>query len=103
MARVARKVDDRSLLVILGRLFKASVVLPGGVVSRTEEGVPQGGPLSPLVSNVVLDELDQELARRGHRFTRYADDIAVFVRSERAGERVMESLTCSSRPECGRR
>ena len=93
MARVSREIDDRGLLVLLGRLLKASVLLPDGVVTRTDEGVPQGGPLSPLLSNIVLDELDQELCRRGHRFTRYADDVAIFVRSERAGERVLQSLT----------
>jgi RNA-directed DNA polymerase len=63
-----------------------------GLVSPTEEGTPQGGPLSPLLSNLVLDELDRELERRGHRFVRYADDANVYVRSERAGQRVMESL-----------
>ncbi len=93
MARVARKVQDHRLLALLGRLLKATVVMPEGLLVRTEEGVPQGGPLSPLLSNVVLDELDRELDRRGHRFVRYADDVAIFVRSERAGERVMNSVT----------
>jgi hypothetical protein len=74
-------------------MLKAKVVLPDGVVIDSEQGVPQGGPLSPLLSNIVLDELDQELARRGHRFVRYADDAKVYVRSERAGQRVMASLT----------
>ena len=74
-------------------MLKAKVVLPDGVVIDSEQGVPQGGPLSPLLSNVVLDEFDQELARRGHRFVRYADDAKVYVRSERAGQRVMVSLT----------
>jgi RNA-directed DNA polymerase len=68
-------------------------MLEGGLVSPTEEGTPQGGPLSPLVSNLVLDELDKELERRGHRFVRYADDSNIYVRSLRAGERVMESIT----------
>ena len=93
MARVARQVPDRDLLVVLGRLLKAAVLLPDGLLCRTEEGVPQGGPLSPLLSNIVLDELDKELDRRGHRFVRYADDVAIFVRSERAGARVMQSVT----------
>lgn len=93
MARLAERVSDRRLLVLIGRMLKARVVLPDGVVIDIEEGVPQGSPLSPLLSNVVLDELDSELARRGHRFVRYADDANVYVRSERAGLRVMTSLT----------
>jgi group II intron reverse transcriptase/maturase len=93
MARLARRVEDRRLLVLIGQMLKAGVVLPDGVVVTTDEGVPQGGPLSPLLSNVVLDELDDELARRGHRFVRYADDVNIFVRSERAGQRVMASVT----------
>jgi RNA-directed DNA polymerase len=93
MARLAQRVDDRRLLVLIGRLLKAKVVMPDGVKVSTEEGVPQGGPLSPLLSNIVLDELDWELDRRGHCFVRYADDSNVYVRSERAGRRVMASLT----------
>ena len=92
-ARLAERVGDRRLLGLIGRMLKAKVVLPDGVVISTEQGVPQGGPLSPLLSNVVLDELDSELDRRGHRFVRYADDAKVYVRSERAGQRVMASLT----------
>jgi RNA-directed DNA polymerase len=92
-AKLAERVGDRRLLVLIGRMLKAKVVLPDGVVIDTEQGVPQGGPLSPLLSNIVLDELDQELDRRGHRFARYADDAKVYVRSERAGQRVMASLT----------
>jgi RNA-directed DNA polymerase len=92
MARLAQRVGDRRLLVLIGRMLKARVVLPDGVVIGIDEGVPQGSPLSPLLSNIVLDELDTELARRGHRFVRYADDANVYVRSERAGRRVMASL-----------
>jgi len=92
-ARLAQRVGDERLLVLIGRMLKAKVVMPNGVRVATEEGVPQGGPLSPLLSNIVLDELDRELSRRGHRFVRYADDCNVYVRSERAGQRVMASLT----------
>ncbi len=92
MAKLAQRVGDRRLLFLIGRLLKAKVVLPDGVVVANEQGVPQGSPLSPLLSNIVLDELDQELARRGHRFVRYADDGKVYVRSEQAGVRVMASL-----------
>lgn len=93
MARLSERVSDRSLLALIGRMLHARVVMPDGVVVTNEEGVPQGGPLSPLLSNVVLDELDHELARRGLRFVRYADDCNIFVRSERAGQRVMASIT----------
>ena len=92
MARLAKRVSDRRLLVLIGKMLKAKVVMPDGVVVSTDEGVPQGGPLSPLLSNIVLDELDQELERRGHRFVRYADDCNIYVRSERAGRRVMASV-----------
>ncbi len=93
MAKLAERVSDRRLLVLIGRMLRAKVVLPDGVVIDSEQGVPQGGPLSPLLSNIVLDELDRELDRRGHRFVRYADDANVYVSSERAGQRVMVSLT----------
>jgi len=93
MGRLAQRLDDKRLLALIGRMLKAKVVMPDGVKVSTEEGVPQGGPLSPLLSNIVLSELDEELARRGHRFVRYADDCNIYVRSERAGQRVMASVT----------
>jgi RNA-directed DNA polymerase len=92
MSKLALRVGDKAVLVLIGRMLKANVVLPDGVLVSNDEGVPQGGPLSPLLSNIVLDELDRELERRGHRFVRYADDCNVYVRSERAGQRVMASL-----------
>jgi RNA-directed DNA polymerase len=93
MARLSQRVDNHALLKLIGKMLKAKVVMPDGVLVNTEEGVPQGDPLSPLLSNIVLDELDQELGRRGHRFVRYADDSNIYVRSERAGQRVMASVT----------
>lgn len=93
MARLAERVVDRRVLVLIGQMLRAKVVMPEGVKVSTEQGVPQGGPLSPLLSNIVLDELDRELEQRGHRFVRYADDCNIYVRSERAGRRVMASLT----------
>jgi len=92
LSRLEQKVKDRRLIVLIRRMLKAKVVLPDGVVVRTQEGTPQGGPLSPLLSNIVLDELDRELERRGHRFVRYADDGNIYVRSQRSGERVMVSV-----------
>jgi group II intron reverse transcriptase/maturase len=93
MARLSQHVSDGRVLKLIGKMLKANVVMPDGVVVSTEEGVPQGGPLSPLLSNIVLDELDRELSQRGHRFVRYADDCNIYVRSERAGQRVMASVT----------
>ena len=93
LARLAQKVKEDRLLELIRRMLKAKVVMPEGVVVNTEEGVPQGGPLSPLLSNVVLDEFDQELGQRGHRFVRYADDMNIYARSRRAAERVMASVT----------
>jgi RNA-directed DNA polymerase len=90
--RLAQRVSDGRILKLVQRMLKAKVVLPDGTRITTEEGAPQGGPLSPILSNIVLDELDWELARRGLRFVRYADDFSVFVRSERAGRRVMDSI-----------
>jgi RNA-directed DNA polymerase len=92
MRRIARRVDDKRLLKLI-RAFLNAGVMENGLVSPSVEGTPQGGPLSPLLSNLVLDELDRELERRGHRFVRYADDCNIYVRSERAGQRVMESVT----------
>jgi RNA-directed DNA polymerase len=91
MSRVARKVNDHQVLRLIRRYLQAGM-MDGGLVSPRNEGTPQGGPLSPLLSNILLDELDKELERRGHRFARYADDCNVYVRSEAAGERVMASL-----------
>ena len=91
MASVAKRVEDKRLLKLI-RAFLNAGVMENGLVSPTDEGTPQGGPLSPLLSNLVLDELDQELEKRGHRFVRYADDCNIYVQSERAGQRVMESV-----------
>ena len=93
MAAVAKRVQDKRLLKLI-RAFLNAGVMENGLVSPTDEGTPQGGPLSPLLSNLVLDELDRELENRGHRFVRYADDCNIYVRSERAGQRVMESMEC---------
>src|SRR3954447_11548388 len=92
MGGIAKRVADKRLLKLI-RAFLNAGVLENGLVSPSVEGAPQGGPLSPLLSNLVLDELDRELERRGHRFVRYADDCNVYVRSEPAGQRVMESVT----------
>jgi RNA-directed DNA polymerase len=92
MGQIAKRVEDKRLLKII-RAFLNAGVMENGLVSPSVEGTPQGGPLSPLLSNLVLDELDRELERRGHCFVRYADDSNIYVRSERAGQRVMESVT----------
>jgi RNA-directed DNA polymerase len=92
MARIAHKISDKRLLKLI-RAFLTAGVMEGGLVSAVDEGTPQGGPLSPLLSNIVLDELDRELERRGLRFARYADDCNIYVRSRRAAERVMASIT----------
>src|SRR6202162_1251049 len=92
MARVAARVPDKRVRKLIRAFLKAGV-MEGGLVSPVDEGTPQGGPLSPLLSNLVLDDLDQELGRRGHRFCRYADDCNIYVRSRRAGDRVMASMS----------
>src|SRR5258706_629947 len=91
MGAIAKRVGDKRLLKLIRALLNAGV-MENGLVSPSVEGTPQGGPLSPLLSNLGLDELDRELERRGHRFVRYADDSNIYVRSQRAGQRVMESV-----------
>jgi RNA-directed DNA polymerase len=92
MARVARRVRERRLLALIGRFLRAGVLV-GESVEATQMGTPQGGPLSPLLANILLDDLDRELKRRGHRFVRYADDLLILVKTTRAGERVKASVT----------
>jgi group II intron reverse transcriptase/maturase len=92
MARMKAKIADKRVLRLVNEYLKAGVMVDG-VVVRSEEGTPQGGPLSPLLSNIVLSELDEKLEERGHRFVRYADDCNIYVKSERAAKRVMESTS----------
>ena len=92
MARVARKIKDKRVLKLIRRYLQAGM-MEGGLASPRTEGTPQGGPLSPLLSNILLDELDKELERRGHRFCRYADDCNIYVQSKRSAERVMTSIS----------
>ncbi len=92
MSRLEQRVKDRRALKLIRTFLKSGIQL-NDLVEPTDEGTPQGGPLSPLLSNIVLDELDKELERRGHRFVRYADDIVILVRSRKAGERVLASIT----------
>jgi RNA-directed DNA polymerase len=91
MSTLAKTIKEKPLLKLIRKYLQAGVMI-NGVVSRTEEGTPQGGPLSPLLSNIVLDELDKELEKRGHKFVRYADDCNIYVKSKRAGERTMASV-----------
>jgi RNA-directed DNA polymerase len=92
MVRVSRKIKDKRILTLI-RSYLTSGMMSGGLVSQRTEGTPQGGPLSPLLSNILLDDLDKELERRGHKFCRYADDANVYVGTKRSGERVLSSLT----------
>ena len=92
MARLARRIGDKRLLRIIRRFLQAGMMQDGVCIER-HEGTPQGGPLSPLLANLLLDDLDKELERRGHRFCRYADDCNIYVRSQAAGERVLASVT----------
>jgi RNA-directed DNA polymerase len=92
MARVSRRIGDKRVLRLVRRYLQAGLMV-GGVVSPRTEGTPQGGPLSPLLSNVLLDDLDKELEKRGHAFCRYADDCNIYVKTKRAGERVLGSIT----------
>jgi len=92
MARVARIVKDKRILKLIRKYLKSGILI-NGIVMRSEEGTPQGGPMSPLLSNVMLDDLDKELEKRGLRFVRYADDVQIYVKSARAAERVMASVT----------
>jgi RNA-directed DNA polymerase len=92
MSQVARKVRDKTVLSLIGRYLRSGVMLEG-ILQKTEWGTPQGSPLSPLLSNILLDDLDKELEQRGHRFARYVDDVVILVKSSRAGRRVMASIT----------
>ena len=92
MSRVSRRVKDKGLLRLIGRYLRCGVVV-NGRLNRTAKGVPQGGPLSPMLSNILLDDLDKELEKRGHRFARYADDLIILVKSERAAHRVIASIS----------
>lgn len=91
MGRLAKRIEDKHLLRLIRRYLEAGILAEGIVMNR-DEGTPQGGPLSPLLANVLLDEVDKQLEKRGHTFVRYADDLNVYVGSERAGQRVMEAL-----------
>jgi group II intron reverse transcriptase/maturase len=93
MGKLAKRIADRRLLGLVRRFLEAGI-LANGIAMERHEGTPQGGPLSPLLANVLLDEVDKELEKRGHAFVRYADDCNVYLRSKRAGERVMQALRC---------
>jgi len=91
ISKIAKEVKDKKVLLLIRRYLQAGI-MSDGLVSARDKGTPQGGPLSPLLSNIVLDALDKELERRGHSFCRYADDCNVYVKSEKAGQRVFESV-----------
>jgi RNA-directed DNA polymerase len=93
MQRLRRRIEDGRVLHLIGRYLRAGTVLPDGTREATPTGVPQGGPLSPLLANIMLDDLDHELEKRGHRFARYADDFLIVVKSKHAAERVMASIS----------
>lgn len=92
MGTLAKRIEDKRLLKLIRKYLESGIMI-NGIVTTSEEGTPQGGPLSPLLSNIVLDELDKELERRGHRFVRYADDANIYVKTKKAGNRVMDSIT----------
>ncbi|MFA5525026.1 MAG: reverse transcriptase domain-containing protein [Tissierellales bacterium] len=92
MHLISEKIEDKRVLKLIRKYLNSGIMLKG-MVTISEEGAPQGGPLSPLLSNILLDELDKELERRGHKFCRYADDCNIYVKSRRAGERVLKSIT----------
>jgi RNA-directed DNA polymerase len=92
MGTLAKRIQDKHLLKLIRKYLKSGIMI-NGIVSVSEEGTPQGGPLSPLLSNIVLDELDSKLEKRGHKFVRYADDCNIYVKTKKAGNRVMNSVT----------
>ena len=93
MSKITKTIKDKSLLRLIRRFLTAGLMQDGVYSAKGQEGTPQGGPLSPLLSNILLDTLDQELERRGHSFSRYADDCNIYVNSEMAGKRVMACIT----------
>ena len=92
MSRLARRIKDKRILKLIRKYLQAGM-MDEGVISQRHQGMPQGGPLSPLLSNILLDDLDKELEKQGHHFCRYADDVNIYVQSRRAGERVLSSIT----------